>query len=108
MAQNSFLNGATTKNSNLHDVSSSWMLSFKIPNQEQKNHFPSIYYSTKFLLFNFLKAQRQNPLKGDWAPQVEEDLKDFDLNYSLEKIKQALKTEVTNAMKVKEFELLQN
>ena len=64
------------------------------------------------LLHKFFKAQMENPVKGDWAPQVEQDLKDLDIKYSFEEIKsmskQTFKVKVKSAIKIKAFEWLQS
>ena len=40
------------------------------------------------LLFRFFKAQLENPVKGDWSEQVLSDIREINLQLSMQEIKQ--------------------
>ena len=39
------------------------------------------------LILNFFKAQNKNPVRGDWSDQIKSDMKEINLQLTLEEIK---------------------
>ena len=50
-------------------------------------------------IYKFLKLQFQNPTKGDWASSCEQDLKDLEIQLSVEEIKSLPKTQFCKMLK---------
>ena len=53
------------------------------------------------LLFTFLKAQKENPNRGDWYSEVQNILKEFDINLTETEIKKIQSTQFKALMKKK-------
>ena len=51
------------------------------------------------IMANVLKAQERNPIKGDWYSTVCEDIKEFELNYTIDEIQNMSKVELTRKVK---------
>ena len=51
------------------------------------------------LVSQVLKAQMDDPIKGDWILTIKQELEDFDLNLCMETIKQLKKEKFKNIIK---------
>ena len=52
------------------------------------------------LLYKFLKAQEENPVKGDWTIEMKDLLKSLNLKWSFDDIQKLKKTEFKNIITV--------
>ena len=60
---------------------------FIVQKQKLLYLFDILQRDNESLLFNFLKAQEENPIKGDWTTEVKDLLKSLDLKWSFDDIK---------------------
>ena len=60
-----------------------------------------LHQAKESLLHRFFSAQKANPSRGDWCLTVEEDLRELDLNLSLDQMEQISEYSLQKLLKVK-------